>query len=189
MNSLVGLLKLAGVLGLSWLASLGTPAGPTADFRVNPGRPSALSAVRFTDHSTGGPTSWLWEFGDGQASRLSNPTHVYEFPGFYSVTLRVSGPGGGTATTTMGIDVADAGTLTLMAQTTGHPFEITLQATDPRTGNSGAGQAIPQNDLFGYFTIPTLVPTNPGSPLVPEVFVKMLDARAIPGQDFWFFNG
>ncbi|HTO86979.1 MAG TPA: hypothetical protein VMR54_05550, partial [Thermoanaerobaculia bacterium] len=100
-----------------------------------------------------------------------------------------SGFAAATAPTTKAAEVAEVSTLTLMAQTTGHPFEITLQATDPRTGKTGAGQAIPQNDLFGYFTIPTLVPTNPGSPLVPEVFVKMLDARAIPGQDFWFFNG
>jgi hypothetical protein len=33
-----------------------------------------------------------------------------------------------------------------------------------------------------------LVPTNPGAPLVPEVFVKMLDARPI-GQGFWVFWG
>src|SRR4030095_10308223 len=29
----------------------------------------------------------------------------------------------------------------------------------------------------------------PGAPVVPEVFVKMLDARAIAGQDFWVFWG
>jgi PKD repeat protein len=187
MQSLVGLIKLLGVLGISWLAAPWPTPGPTADFQVNPGRPSALSAVRFADRSTGLPSTWLWDFGDGGTATSANPTHVYEFPGFYTVSLRVSNATG-TATTTLGIEVVDSGTLTLMAQA-GHAFEITLQATDPRTGNQGAGQAIPQNDVFGYFTIPALVPTNPGAPVVPEVFVKMLDARPLPGQDFWLFWG
>jgi plastocyanin len=83
--------------------------------------------------------------------------------------------------------VAAEDTLVLLGAA-GHAFELTLEATDPRTQNTGHGQAVPQNDVFGFFTIPALVPTAPGSPLVPEVFVKMLDARAI-GQDFWLFWG
>ncbi len=31
--------------------------------------------------------SWLWDFGDGQTSTLSDPTHVYLQPGLYDVTL------------------------------------------------------------------------------------------------------
>jgi len=51
---------------------------------------SGLSVV-FKDTSTGNPTSWLWDFGDGSAkSTLQNPSHVYGAPGTYIVTLKVT---------------------------------------------------------------------------------------------------
>lgn len=43
--------------------------------------------VTFTDTSTGSPTSWLWNFGDGQSSDLQNPVHIYKDRNFYDVTL------------------------------------------------------------------------------------------------------
>jgi PKD repeat protein len=36
----------------------------------------------------------LWDFGDGTQSQLPDPVHVYRETGLYSVTLKVSGPGG-----------------------------------------------------------------------------------------------
>jgi len=47
-------------------------------------------AVNFTDKSTGNPTAWFWEFGDGAVSRLRHPTHTYTAPGDYTVNLTVS---------------------------------------------------------------------------------------------------
>ncbi len=44
--------------------------------------------VQFTDTSTGSPTRWWWDFGDGEVgSSLQNPTHTYNCKGDYSVTL------------------------------------------------------------------------------------------------------
>ncbi|MCB0651417.1 MAG: T9SS-dependent M36 family metallopeptidase [Saprospiraceae bacterium] len=45
--------------------------------------------VTFTDASTGA-TSWLWDFGDGNASTEDSPVHLYEFPGNYVVTLTIN---------------------------------------------------------------------------------------------------
>ena len=46
--------------------------------------------IIFTDLSTGTPTSWLWNFGDGNTSTAQNPSHTYSNRGTYTVSLRVS---------------------------------------------------------------------------------------------------
>jgi gliding motility-associated-like protein len=38
-----------------------------------------------------------WTFGDGTTSNEQNPVHMYQNPGLYSVTLKVTGPGGSTS--------------------------------------------------------------------------------------------
>ncbi|MFL5764881.1 MAG: PKD domain-containing protein [Bacteroidia bacterium] len=44
----------------------------------------------FTDNSTGGVSSWSWNFGDGTSSALQDPTHTYPVGGGYNVTLIVN---------------------------------------------------------------------------------------------------
>jgi PKD repeat protein len=39
-------------------------------------------------------STWSWNFGDGSTSALQNPTHVFESPLSYTVTLTAIGPGG-----------------------------------------------------------------------------------------------
>ncbi|WP_406535251.1 PKD domain-containing protein [Methanobrevibacter sp.] len=46
--------------------------------------------VNFKDNSTGKPTSWLWDFGDGNTSTEQNPAHAYAQWGSYNVSLNVS---------------------------------------------------------------------------------------------------
>jgi hypothetical protein len=79
-------------------------------------------------------------------------------------------------------DNGESNTLVLNAA---HSFSVTLAARDPRTGNTGPGVALQQSDVFGYFSIPALT-QNPSN---PEVFVKVLDATALPGQGYWIFYG
>jgi outer membrane protein assembly factor BamB len=50
--------------------------------------------VRFIDQSKGTINNWRWDFGDGTNSTDQNPTHTYNRPGRYNVTLRVSGSDG-----------------------------------------------------------------------------------------------
>ena len=45
--------------------------------------------VLFTDTSTGSPTSWQWDFGDGASSTSQNPSRTYAAAGSYIVTLTV----------------------------------------------------------------------------------------------------
>jgi PKD repeat protein len=47
-------------------------------------------SVRFLDQSTGSPTAWKWDFGDGSNSTEQNPTHVFTRTGVYNVALTAS---------------------------------------------------------------------------------------------------
>jgi len=49
--------------------------------------------VTFQDTSTGNPTTWRWDFGDGKKSHQQNPTHTYAAGGSYVVTLTASKTG------------------------------------------------------------------------------------------------
>jgi gliding motility-associated-like protein len=54
--------------------------------------------VNFKDLSTdafcGGPTSWLWNFGDGVTDTNQNPSHTYNAAGTFQVTLTVTNSAG-----------------------------------------------------------------------------------------------
>ena len=50
--------------------------------------------VQFSDRSTGGPTGWSWDFGDGTSSSLQNPSHLYAAAGTYQVKLTASNAAG-----------------------------------------------------------------------------------------------
>ena len=44
----------------------------------------------FEDQSTDIPQMWMWDFGDGNSSTESNPTHIYDTEGTFDVTLIVT---------------------------------------------------------------------------------------------------
>ena len=50
------------------------------------------SKVSFLNSSTGNPTSYLWNFGDGHTGTGSHPVHQYSSPGPFWVCLTISGP-------------------------------------------------------------------------------------------------
>jgi hypothetical protein len=74
-----------------------TPAPLAASFTSGGVTPLT---VKFTDTSTGNPTAWAWDFGDGNTSPLQNPVNTYQAPGTYTVTLTASN--GASSDTTTG---------------------------------------------------------------------------------------
>jgi FOG: PKD repeat len=74
-------------------------AAPLAAFTASPVAGVAPLATTFIDRSSGVPTSWVWNFGDGSTSTEARPVHTYSFAGLYTVTLTVTNAQG-TATTT-----------------------------------------------------------------------------------------
>ncbi|GAB4315625.1 MAG: hypothetical protein Kow0019_15860 [Methanobacteriaceae archaeon] len=67
---------------------------PVASFTGTPTTGISPLQVAFTSTSTGTIDSYEWNFGDGSTSTATNPTHTYTVPGIYTVTLKVTGPGG-----------------------------------------------------------------------------------------------
>jgi PKD repeat protein len=62
--------------------------------------------ISFTDASLNAPTSWLWNFGDGNTSILQNPTHTYTSSGVFTVSLTATNAfGNNTLTKTNYINV------------------------------------------------------------------------------------
>jgi PKD repeat protein len=88
----------------------GTPSGPTASFTANPSSGDAPLAVTFTDTSTGGPTSWAWDFTDDGTvdATTQNAAHTYTAAGTYTARLTVSNTNG-TSSTTRTVTVSEPG--------------------------------------------------------------------------------
>ncbi len=74
--------------------SSGTLPPPVASFSGTPLSGPASLQVSFTDTSSGSPTSWSWDFGDGGSSSERDPVHTYDTPGVYTVILDVSNSAG-----------------------------------------------------------------------------------------------
>ncbi len=155
------------------------PESPAA-FTAVTANPAANSPVQFKGAPQGDALSWRWDFGDGGTSASPDPVHAFANPGEYAVSLTVMTPRG-SATSTRIVAVTESETLRIISS---HPFDVTLTATDTRTGRTGQGQVVSQNDIYGIFSIPDIT----GNADNPEVIVKMVDASAI-GQSYWVFFG
>ncbi|HCT29184.1 MAG TPA: hypothetical protein DIW31_00255, partial [Bacteroidales bacterium] len=88
-----------------------TEITPVADFIADKTTVNAVfDAIRFTDQTTGTPTSWNWTFAGGSpaTSTEQNPVVTYAAPGNYDVTLTATNSAGeNTLTKTNYITVVD----------------------------------------------------------------------------------
>lgn len=76
---------------------------PIVNFSANPlsGCPGqAFNFSNTTNLVTPGPGTWNWSFGDGSVSSVQNPTHIYQTPGTYNISLIATNSGGCTQTLT-----------------------------------------------------------------------------------------
>ena len=67
---------------------------PKANFKSDITGGCSPIVVNFQDISTGGPTSWLWDFGNGGTSTRQNPSTTYFASGTYTVTLTATNANG-----------------------------------------------------------------------------------------------
>lgn len=82
------------------------PSAPVAAFAAAPRLGRAPLEVAFADLSTGQPSGWVWNFGDGATSAERHPIHVYQEGGAYDVTLVANGAQGlGSVTEVAAVEV------------------------------------------------------------------------------------
>jgi PKD repeat protein len=132
-------------------------AKQTASFSVN----NVCEDVAASFTNTSGSGTYLWSFGDGGVSTLSNPTYTYKNDGAYTVTLRVTSANGCESSTSNPITVYDAPTAGFAdvtpCQNEAFTFTNTSTGASSYTWNFGDGST-PSTDEN-----PTYTYTSPGS--------------------------
>jgi gliding motility-associated-like protein len=82
------------LIGILLLYSIAIKAQPVANFTSNKISGCSPLTVLFTSTSTGGPTSYLWSFGNSNTSTNQNPSAIYVAPGTYTVSLTATNASG-----------------------------------------------------------------------------------------------
>ena len=113
---------------------------PVANFTGSPLAGCSPMIINFQDLSTGSPTSWSWDFGNGNTSTLQNPTAAYFTPGMYTVKLTATNANGSnTLTRSQYISVYEPPTVAFSADKINGCFPLTVKFTDvssPGAGNN-----------------------------------------------------
>ena len=170
----------------------GSAVAPTASFTWAPAASPPLT-VQFTDTSTGSPTSWSWDFGDGKTSNQKNPTHTYAAQGTYTVSLVASNSTGPSQPVTKSVNVTQppAPTASFSWSAAASP-PLTIQVTDTSTGsptswswdfgdNSTSTVRNPSHTYAGEGTYTvTLVASNSTGPSEPVTRTVTVSAAPPP---------
>lgn len=150
----------------------------------------------FTDNSIYNPDQYLWDFGDGNISTLTDPDHVYTTSGTYNVTLSVTYSGNGcTNAITQPVEAYprtvpafNANTpclgdsTTFVDMTTNAPMSWNWDFGD---GSSGSTQQSPTHlyGAMGFYDI-TLITENVYGCI--DTLVQQIEIYGLPVADFTF---
>jgi PGF-pre-PGF domain-containing protein len=112
---------------------------PLANFTGTPASGTLPLTVRFTDQSTGFPTSWNWSFGDGNYSAVQSPGHTYASAGIFTVSLTATNAAGSSTLTRTGYITVSGSPVPPAASFTGTPTSgkapLNVGFTDLSTGS------------------------------------------------------
>ena len=104
-------------------------------FKATPTNGNAPLTVNFTDQSTNSPTSWHWDFGDGNTSSEQNPSNIYNNAGIYTVALTVSGKYGTDTESKIDFIVVSIPLAVFSANTTGGTRPLPVSFSDESINN------------------------------------------------------
>ncbi len=133
---------------------------------------TAGSSVSFVDQSTNTPTSWSWSFPGGtpSTSNSKNPTIIYNNPGTYNVSLKVSNQSGSDSKTLQSYILVNQLIQTPVAQfaasgsttiTAGSSVSFVDQSTNTPTSWSWSFPG--GTPSFSNLKNPTVIYNNPGN--------------------------
>lgn len=109
-----------------------------ANFIATPSSGCAPLVVQFTDSSSGNPTQWKWDLGNGTSSVLQNPSVAYFNPGTYTVTLVIKNSyGSDSITKVQFITVYSAPEINFNASKVTGCFPLTTQFFDSSIAGNG----------------------------------------------------
>jgi PKD repeat protein len=114
-------------------------SAPNPNFYATPVK-TCTGEIEFFDISTNNPTSWHWDFGDGETSPLQNPTHIYNSNGSYTVSLKATNSHGNNTITKADIILVNRPTIT----------EVTHASIC--SGNSAVLRAVSEGTVNWYET-------------------------------------
>lgn len=131
----------------------------TANFSFTPSTGKNPLDVTFTDSSTGSPTTWEWDFGNGDTATTQGPhTITYDENGVYTITLTVTGTGpSNTSTKIENISVKPKANFTYTPTSGRSPLSVAF--TDASSTNitswdwdfgDGTGTSSLQNPTYQY---------------------------------------
>ena len=154
-------------------------------------------AVTFTDLSTGIPTSWFWDFGDGNTSTLQNPTHSYASCGIYDVSLFVNNDSltvtNFITVNTCGIQAASTPFFENFDNASFCPFGIQITSDDfdwtLNSGTTASTNTGPTDDITGggdYIYIETSSPRGPGDSALLQL--TNIDLSNLTNPQLRFFS-
>jgi gliding motility-associated-like protein len=135
----------------STIAIAQTPAvAPVANFSADKVSGCSPLTVKFTDLSTNAPTTWTWDFGNGQLQSAQNPTVNFSTPGTYTVKLIVRNAAGIDEEEKINyITVFPSPTASFTANITTACVPATIQFTDKSTSPPGGGTITSWSWNFG----------------------------------------
>ncbi len=131
--------KYSLIIVLLALISFSSKAQLSANFTAVPLNGCAPLVVRFTDQSTGSPTQWKWDLGNGTISFLQNPSVTYFNSGQYNIKLVVYNANGDSSVIvkTQYITVYAAPTVAFTATPLTGCFPLPVNFTDQSTPGNG----------------------------------------------------
>lgn len=132
----------------TWTFTTGTPVvviAPVANFTAKKTEGLVPFTARFIDSSTNTPTSWYWDFGDGNTSVDKKPSYTYVSAGNYTVMLVAANAGGtdtftrtGYINVTTPVVTTNAFTFTgVQATSVGSDQNVTIDTSSTTVASSG----------------------------------------------------
>jgi PGF-pre-PGF domain-containing protein len=144
---------------------------PSANFTANTTSGRTPLAVQFNDTSTGGPTSWLWSFGDGTTGTAEHPVHTYTVAGVYTVNLTVTNAGGSSSQQKIGYITA-------------LPVPEPIVSDGPGDSSASVGTGLPGGDgiLFTFEGLPISSITIDTEATIIRPMITVERLRALPAS-------